>query len=360
MHERPRLNRVPLRAARRAAPRAVASPPTDSLVPRGLARWRYRTSFAVVALILLAALGLLPVAVISLAQWIGHEPSARVEVFLPQAARPGGPDAVLHLDDVALDEAGRTLTFRITGYRLCRPTCPADRVVFFAGLPESASQAAAGLPPAASFELPTTTAPVDATIGLPVAGRVLFYPFDQYRLVVALGLERQAPGQPPRFLSPAEAAGQLVVSAQVIVPRIEWRPVPVPAGARQPLASDFRYLGVWAVAFRRPAYLQVLVVLAVLLVGAVATYAALLSELSELLVNTGALIFGVWGIRELLLGNFPPDVTIVDVVLTATVFALLVLVVARVMNHVHAQGRLRVLPRARGRPHRGRRTEGDP
>lgn len=200
MVKRPRVGRAPARAPRRGrrpGHSLTARPSADGIVPAGLARWQYRTSFAVVALILLAALGLVPVAVVSLAEWIGREPSARVDVFLPQAATAGGPVAVLHLDDVTLDEVGRTLTLRITGYRLCRPTCPQDRVIFFAGLPERAPQAATGLSPAASLVLPTTTEPVDTTISLPVAGRVLFYPFDRYHLVVAVGLERQQPGQPP-------------------------------------------------------------------------------------------------------------------------------------------------------------------
>lgn len=310
--------------------------------PRG-PRWHYRVAFAIVAVIALAVIVLVPITLISLKERIHHPLSAQVVTFLPSGKTHADSYSVLHLTGTALDEEQRTLTVNVTGYHVCITACSVQDTVVFFGV-RGESRVAPGLPPAASLPLPKATSPIDATIRLPVAGRLLFYPFDRYRLVVGIGLEEQAPGQSAHFLAPAAAAGQLFVTAQQLMPRMQVSSAPVPATDRQPVIGDFAYLGVWALDYSRPRYLQVLVLLAVLLVAAAAIYAVVLPSLPTLLINAGGLILGVWGIRSLLLGNLPPDATIVDMILTAIIFAQLSSVTLRMLNYLHARSGLRLFP----------------
>ena len=120
-----------------------------------------------------------------------------------------------------------------------------------------------------------------------------------------------------------------------------------PPRDQRPAAGDFAYLGVWTLIFVRPLYLQVLVVLAVLMVAVAAACTVLLRPLNDLILNTGGLILGIWGVRALLLGSLPPNTTVVDVILTAIILLQLTAVAVRVLNDLHDRGGLQVLPWAR-------------
>jgi hypothetical protein len=54
------------------------------------------------------------------------------------------------------------------------------------------------------------------------------------------------------------------------------------------------------VAFERPRYLRVLAVLLVLLIATAVAYSVLLRPPEDLIVNSGALVLGVWGVRAIL------------------------------------------------------------
>ena len=97
------------------------------------------------------------------------------------------------------------------------------------------------------------------------------------------------------------------------------------AQGRQP------YLFVDVVRFSRPLYLQVLTVCLVLLVTAAAAYAVFLRPLDQLIINAGALILGVWGIRAILLGTTVPGLTAVDLALWAVILFLLVTITVRTL-----------------------------
>ena len=83
------------------------------------------------------------------------------------------------------------------------------------------------------------------------------------------------------------------------------------AEARQP------YLFVDVVRFSRPLYLQVLTVCLVLL--------------DQLIINAGALILGVWGIRVILLGTSLIGLTAVDLALWSVILFLLVTITVRTL-----------------------------
>lgn len=318
---------------------AAAETLEDDLAASTTGRWSHRIGFAVLAAVVLAVILLVPVAVASLIHEIRNPPTAVTEVLVPPGPPATDSFSVLHLDAVALDEIQRTLTLHVSGYHECLTTCPyQDTLVFFAV--RSESRMAGGLPPAASLTLPSGTAPIDATIKLPVDGEVLFYPFDSYRLVMAIGVERAASGQPTRMLSADEVEGRLVLTLQQHIPRLDDGPVDINPQDRLPLNADIVPLGFGGATLVRPAYLQVLVILAVLLTAAVAICTVLLRPLSQLVINTGGLVLGVWGIRTLLLAGYPPDSTIVDIVLTGIIFIQLTAVAVRVLLYLAERGQI--------------------
>ncbi|MGB3305135.1 MAG: hypothetical protein WBA63_03050 [Thermomicrobiales bacterium] len=311
----------------------------DDPVAPAANRWPYRIGFGVVAAVVLAVILLVPVAVGSLIHEIRHPPTAVTDVLVPPGPAATDSFSVLHLDAVALDEIQRTLTLHVSGYHQCLTTCPyQDTLVFFAV--RSESRMAGGLPPAASLQLPSGTAPIDTTIQLPVDGELLFYPFDRYRLVMAIGVERATQGQPTRMLREDEVEGRLVLTFQQHIPRLNDGPVDIKPQDRLPLSADIIPLGVGGATLVRPDYLQVLVILAVLLTGAVAICTVLLRPLSQLVLNTGGLILGVWGIRTLLLAGYPPDSTLVDIVLTGIIFVQLTAVAVRVLLYLGERGQI--------------------
>lgn len=326
---------------------ASPEPPASPSLPGKEWQWRYRAGFAVVALAVLVVFLLLPVALLSLLDEVRHPPSQRTGYLLPPTARLATDDyTAIHLDDIALDELRRTLEIRVSGYHVCRADCDyTDELKFFSVRAES--RLGEGLPPSARVTLPSDTAELNTTITLPVDGELLHYPFDRYRLVEAIAVERSEPGRPPRMLTPAEIEGRLFMTVQEHIPRLNLVEIPTAVTDQRPAAGDFAYLGVWTLVFVRPLYLQVLVVLAVLMVAVAAASTVLLRPLNDLILNTGGLVLGVWGVRTLLLGSLPPNTTVVDVVLTGIILLQLTAVAVRVLNDLHARGGLRLLPWAR-------------
>jgi len=86
--------------------------------------------------------------------------------------------------------------------------------------------------------------------------------------------------------------------------------------------------------FSRPLYLQVLTVLLVLLVTAAAAYAVFLRPLDEIVINLGALVLGVWGIRAILLGTSVPGFTAVDLALAVVILVLLIAITTRALLYL--------------------------
>jgi hypothetical protein len=85
----------------------------------------------------------------------------------------------------------------------------------------------------------------------------------------------------------------------------------------------------------------------VLLVAAAAAYAVFLRPLQELVVNAGALMLGVWGIRSILTPSRLDYVTAVDVSLSLVILFLLAAITLRALWFVHERGNLRLLRRRR-------------
>jgi hypothetical protein len=83
--------------------------------------------------------------------------------------------------------------------------------------------------------------------------------------------------------------------------------------------------------FGRPLYLQILTLLLVLLVTAAAAFAVFMRPLDQLVINSGALVLGVWGVRSILLGSSVPGLTLVDISLVVVILFLLLAITVRTL-----------------------------
>lgn len=253
----------------------------------------------------------------------------------------------LHLDIMALDETQRLATVHVSGYHYCASDCGAKLKATFFSL-DADGRGANSIPPSASVAIPANAAEVNDKVQLPVGGNLLRYPFDTYRLRLGAVLEKVNPDNTSTILAPADARNQLIMTVQEQVPRLEMNtPTAVDPASVQPPKAPFQYLYVSTLALGRPMYLKILVALMVLLITAASIYAVLLRPFDQLILNASALVFGVWGVRSLILGSYPPDATIVDVLLLVVIFLLLGTVTFRGMNYMHRNGNLQLLPWAR-------------
>ena len=309
---------------------------------------RYRIAFSFIATLLLLIIVTLPFSVGSILDDVLGPPEGHTYTLsaVPHSsAAPTHTD--LHLAVVSVDEVELLATLRASGHHVCEAVCSSsDRVVFFS-LAED-ELATEGLPPSVAVTLESTTAEVTQTLQLPIRGRPIRYPFDHYELRLGVTLQRVAPDDTVQTLAPAEAAGHLFLTFQEQLPRQTMSP-PIPLDPRSVRTDHdpYEYLLVTALTFHRPLYIRVLAVLLVLLVAGAAAYAVFMRPLEDLVVNSGALVIGIWGIRSIITPGNVAYVTAVDVSLSMVIIFLLTAITVRALLFVHERGNLHVFRRKR-------------
>lgn len=82
-------------------------------------------------------------------------------------------------------------------------------------------------------------------------------------------------------------------------------------------------------------------------VTAAAAFAVFMRPLDQLVINAGALVLGVWGVRAILLGAGVAGLTIVDVSLLVVILFLLVAIAFRTRWLPDADSRVKILRRRR-------------
>jgi hypothetical protein len=326
-------------AATDAGSSTVDSPRQDE---RRRLRWRAHAALAITALVVLTVLLLLPVAARSLLiqlQTTGVAPA--YDVLTGRALDPDR-QAIAPLDvtyanfDISdIDEATRAATIIVSGNRLCQADCPDVTVTLYSlAAPGSFTR---GMPPSATFAVPGQTGPISTTLKLPVAGMPQRYPFDTYTLLFGISGQGTTADGTVLPLTPDRLAATTEVTLSS-VGRLQMAP-PVlldSAGMTPPGGSD-RYLSVLRLTFTRPAYLQVLTVLLVLLITASGFFALFMRQLTDLSLGIGGIILGVWGIRSVVIQGNLPEVTIVDTLLAVVLLVLLLGLAIRATLHFWRQ-----------------------
>jgi hypothetical protein len=248
---------------------------------------------------------------------------------------PAATSARLHLSLVDLDEARLLATIRVSGHLACQEACGfADRVVLFSlGTNEALT---AGMPPSAAVNLSTTERVVTDSVTLPLSGNPSRYPFDVYTMVLAVGMSRVFPDGTVQPLSREEIGGHLFVTIQEQLPR-ENMTDPELIDPRSVADADdiMQYAVVQRLQFERPAHARIIAMLLVVLIAAAAAYAVFMRPLHDLVINSGALVLGVWGIRSILTPGTAYR-TVVDMALSAVILFLLGAITFRALQFCYS------------------------
>jgi len=303
----------------------------------------YRIALTLIAVLLLFILVTLPFTVASVVDdLLGRSSGHAFRLAWGPPAMEAPTHSRLQVGIVELDPYKLQATLRVSGHHVCQVPCPwNERVVFFA-LPLHEPQPE-GLPPSASVTLPPEQVEVTQSIQLPVYGNPARYPYDEYELVLGVVLQHVYPDGTVQTLSPAEAMGHLFLTLQEQLPRHSMDPPVVVDAAdlqRSAPALPYGYLTLQRVTITRPLYTKVLAVLLVLLITVAAAYAVFMRPLSELVVNAGALVLGVWGIRGILVSQNYPGLTAVDLALSVVIIFLLGAITVRAFAFLYERAQL--------------------
>jgi hypothetical protein len=307
---------------------------------------RARAAVAVTSLVVLIVVLLLPVAAHSLFSQL--QTANIAPAYDALTGKPLDPtrqeiaplDATYANFDVSdIDEAKRTATIIVSGNRLCKAVCP-DATITLSSLSTPGSLTR-GTPPSANFAVPGKTGPISATLTLPVAGDPQRYPFDAYTLL--FGLSGQATG--PNGATVSVTKDRLAITTEVTlsssVGRLQMAPpVALDAAKMTPPEGVMPYLSVLRLSFTRPAYLQVLTVLLVLLITTSGFFALFMRDLADLSLGIGGIILGVWGIRSVVIQGNLPSVTLVDTMLALVILLLLLGLAVRATLHFWRQAEI--------------------
>jgi len=318
---------------RRTALMAAAPPPVTSDAPPGRPgrRLRQRTAYLLIILLLLFIVVLLPFAVRSMvADFRQLAPPNHSIATIEGRAVDRGSVAV---DLISMNEWEGTVTVRVTAHQECDGPCRwRDRYRFVSIWGDDFQPS--DRPTVEQVTVPESPTVVTRTFQLPLSGNPLRYPFDRYALALGVVMDRLYPDGREETLTLADAAEYVTIWASARIPKIRVEPLADPTEADpaiQAPADDQPYLFVDVVRFSRPLYLQVLTIFLVLLVTAAAAYAVFLRPLDQLIINAGALILGVWGIRVILLGTTLPGLTAVDLALWSVILFLLLTITIRTL-----------------------------
>jgi hypothetical protein len=276
----------------------------------------------------------------------------------------------LHLLVTSLDETNGLLTIRVDGYQECRPTCEANEQLVLVGL-RTDEVRGRHLPPAAIVPLPTVSGPVAQTVQLPVRVQALRFPFDAFDLILGLTLLQADETKGAQHRPAAEAGARMHVTLQSELPQMNMSPPESrDAVSLHTEESRYDYFLIDSLRFSRWRAGQGLTVVLVLLIAAAAAYAVFLRPLHDLILSTGGLVIGVWGIRSILVPSNIAGRTGVDIALGLVILFLLGAMSIRVAllvfapPHRHGAPRRSVeradgaQARAEEPPHVGTRTPG--
>lgn len=294
---------------------------------------RRRLALAVVGFVVLFVVVLVPFAIRSVVANVVSPQSHHVFSLTARAAA-GDSATYANIDVVGLDEWAGTISLRVTGQHQCSGSCSWSDSILFISIPDTYAQGE-GLPPAQEVVFPRKNAqPVNQTLQLPTYGEPVYYPFDRYHFSLGILVRHVGDdGSDVPFSAGPQSGQQLFVSLRTQAPRLlVSAPRPLAAQQIADRGQGLPFFLTAAMTFSRPLYLQVLALLLVLLVTAAAGYAVFLRPLGDLVLNAGALVLGIWGIRAILLGTSLPGFTAVDLSLAVVILFLLTAMTFRALH----------------------------
>lgn len=299
----------------------------------------------IVLTLLLFIAASLPFALGSVAADLSDQ-STRTYVLLSRTGSAEAVHADLRLEIIAVNEWEGTASIRVTAHQSCQRVCPWGDRYLFVSVFNANADAPAARPASESVTLAATERDVTQVIKLPIFGDPIRYPFDRYRLGLGILLDRIAADGGVQTLTRTEASDYFAITLQPRIPRVSMgTPTKLDPDTVQADNEIEPYISVTSLTFGRPLYLKVLTLLLVLLVSAAAAYAVFMRPLDQLIINSGALVLGVWGIRSILLGTAVPGWTIVDLSLSVVILFLLATITVRTLWLLEQGSHVKVLRR---------------
>ena len=326
--------------------------PTEESSPQRHRHW-YRLALAATLLMVGAVIALLPLAVTSMQEVLGRGADPLYDLV---TGHPVDLTTVLAAEDeaiyfnlgiVGLDESTGLLTIAVSGNRHCQGPCPAATMTLTA-LDDDADQRR-GLPPSASLTLQPTDTVFSQSVQLPVRGLPSLYPFDTYTIWLGAGGTATFADGTVVEMSPATLGERVLTLQNRIGDMVMLPPVAIDPQDAHSATDPFAFLAVQSLTFGRPAYLEVLAVVLVVLIAISAALALFTRSISDLTLGVGGLILGVWGVRSVLMPASLPTATAIDLALTWVILLLLLGFALRAAHHFHRHSDL-PMPRPRRKP----------
>lgn len=300
---------------------------------------KYRVGFFLTGLVVLSIVVTLPFSLKSVVDDLFGPAIGRVVKLTRGRPNTEHPNHTkLHLAFVSIDESALTMNIRVSGHHRCVQCGWSDRVLFVAITDDDID--ADGMPPSASVTLSQNNAEFSQVVQLPVRGHPIRYPFDTYQIAIGVVLQRLRDNE-VQTLNATEASGHLFLSVQELLPRqVMIGPTMLNPDSVHAPDDPFNYLEAFELRFERPRYVRVLAVLLVLLIAAAAAYSVFLRPLHDLVLNSGALVLGVWGIHGILTPQNLYYLTAVDLALSVVIIFLLGAITVRAFLYIRDQGSL--------------------
>jgi hypothetical protein len=323
--------------------------PAGEPLPPPHRHW-YRLALVATLLMVGVVIALLPLAVTSMQEVLGRGSDPLYDLVTGQPVDPATvlaaeDDAVyFNLGIVGLDEDTGLLTIAVSGNRHCPGPCPTTTMTL-AALDDDADQRR-GLPPSASLTLQPADIVFSQSVQLPVRGQPSLYPFDTYTIWLGAGGVIQEADGTVVEMSPSTLGGRVLTLQNRIPDMVMLPPEAIDPQEAHSGTDPFAFLAVQSLTFGRPAYLEVLAVVLVVLIAISAALALFTRSISDLTLGVGGLILGVWGVRSVLMPAALPTVTAIDLALTWVILLLLLGFALRAILHFHRHSDL-PLPRPR-------------
>ncbi|MFM8592886.1 MAG: hypothetical protein ACKOCK_00635 [Chloroflexota bacterium] len=298
-------------------------------------RRRAWVAFAITSIVILGVLVLLPVAVNSLFQDVQLSTGRQLyDVFTGQPYDPTAADesaeepTFLNIAFVGLEESDRTATLIVSGHRKCTIPCPRLRLTLFAmGNPEAKRM---GLPPSVEIFSENPGA-ITSEVVLPVEGDPQRYPFDTYRITLGLlaEIELVDGSWMPVPKMQIDRTGSVFTLQDQVNRLVMEKPIAMTPNQMFSPGDPYVMLAAEEIKFKRPAHIQILSVLLVLLITTSGFFALFMRALPDLLLGIGGIILGIWGVRNVVVQGNLPDITLIDSILSIVILLLLLVVAIR-------------------------------
>ena len=294
--------------------------------PRGPIRHAYRVGLVVAVFSVAISIILMPFAFMSLYSAFQH-PLGDHGFDVMKPANLHGEWTKLNVQAISIDEVAGEVVLRVSGFHNCPTSCHGVESVRLFSVHADPS-GALGPPPSVALDIPADSSEIEQQVTLPMTGSLSRYPFDNYKLLLGVSFSKIASTGVSTPITPSVAKDQLALSVSNSIPRVSLSS-PRILGAHEYDATGAAYDGVVSLTFFRPVYLRILTVLLTLLIILAAGYGVLFRPFTQIVPTVGALVLGVWGVRSLLVGSYPPDSTGVDLVLEGAILILLLTVAMR-------------------------------